>query len=421
MGFVLLWVFMYNAHSACEETGLSDSIAQQKGEISMIKRLTGQFNIIGKAALSTLAPSLYRLGFVLLGVIIGLAWAYQGAPIKFRDAEPVHLAAGYKDQWTKMTAVEYAETGDAEEARRKIVAGGISPSMIQTLIDANAVTEPELTRKLQALLVIAEENRSAASKQAQKIETGFLGGILGPLACIVGTAVIGVILSIFFTFYWAVPRQGLQRRRTEALSGATVPTGGAVSPAPTSILAAKRDAAKEKTDFTARGEVPPVCQFVSTYVLGDSLYDESFPIETSKGMFLGECGSSIGETIGVGEPKRVTATEVWLFDKNDITTVTKVIMSEHAYRDQALRTKLASKGEAVLAVPGATITLETQTLRAQVRIVDVQYGEGPLPPRSFFERLVVEIAVWSKEGAESGTGEPDASAAFGDTAELLNY
>ncbi len=387
----------------------------------MIKRLTGQFNIIGKAALSTLAPALYRLGFVLLGVIIGLVWAYQGAPIKFRDAEPVHLATGYKDQWIKMIAVEYAETGDTAEAQRKIVAGGVSPAMIQALIDANAVTEPDLARKLQALLPIAEESRAAASKQAQKIETSFLGGILGPLACIVGTAVIGLVLAVFFTFYWAVPRQGLSRRRAEAISGATVPTGGAAAPAPVSILAAKRDAAREKTDFKARGEVPPVCQFVSTYVLGDSLYDESFPIETAKGLFLGECGSSIGETIGVGEPKKVTATEVWLFDKNDITTVTKVIMSEHAYHDQALRTKLASKGEAVLATPGMTTVLETQTLRAQVRIVDVQYGEGALPPRSFFERLVVEIAVWAKEGTEGGAGETDASTAFGDTAELLNY
>jgi len=107
----------------------------------MIKRLTGQFNIIGKAALSSLAPSLYRLAFVLLGIIIGLAWAYQGAPVKFRDAEPVHLADGYKDQWIKMTAVEFAESQDVEEARRKIVDAGVSPEMIQDLIDANVVDE----------------------------------------------------------------------------------------------------------------------------------------------------------------------------------------------------------------------------------------------------------------------------------------
>jgi len=137
----------------------------------MIKRLTGQFNIIGKAALSSLAPSLYRLAFVLLGIIIGLAWAYQGAPVKFRDAEPVHLADGYKDQWIKMTAVEFAESQDVEEARRKIVDAGVSPEMIQDLIDANVVDEPRLADQLQALKVVAEESKSAASKQADKIGT----------------------------------------------------------------------------------------------------------------------------------------------------------------------------------------------------------------------------------------------------------
>ncbi len=111
---------------------------------TMIKRLVGQFNIIGKAALSSLAPSLYRLGFVLLGLIIGLVWAYQGAPIKFRDAEPVHLADGYKDQWIKMTAVEYSEYQDAERSPRKLVKGGITPGMIQDLIDENQASNPEL-------------------------------------------------------------------------------------------------------------------------------------------------------------------------------------------------------------------------------------------------------------------------------------
>jgi hypothetical protein len=105
---------------------------------------------------------------------------------------------------------------------------------------------------------------------------------------------------------------------------------------------------------------------------------------------------------------------VWIFDKNDISTVTHVLMSEHAYYDEAQRAKLAPRGEAVLATPGGTTVLETQTLRAQVRIVDMQYGDGALPPNSFFDRLTVEIAVWQKEpvaqpqpvGAMSGGTEP---------------
>ncbi len=389
----------------------------------MIKRLTGQFNVLGKAAVSTLAPSLYRLGFVLLGVIIGLVWAYQGAPIKFRDAEPVHLADGYKDQWIKMTAVEFAQSGDTAEAQRKIVAAGISPTMIQTLIDDNAADEPELAGQLQALIPIAQDSSTAAARQNDKIQTGFLGGVLGPLACVVGTAVIGVLLAVFFTFYWAVPVGKWARSKPvpEMALGTTTPIGPAGA-GRAEIVAMKRAAAREKTDFEARGEAPPAGQFVSTYVLGDDLYDDSFSIETAKGEFLGECGSGISETIGVGEPKKVTATEVWLFDKNDIRTVTKVLMSEHAYNDPALRTKLAPKGEAVLARPGAVTALETETLRVQVRIVDMQYGEGPLPPKSFFERLAVEIAAWPKQTSGAPSSQPpDSSAAFGDTAELLNY
>jgi hypothetical protein len=161
---------------------------------------------------------------------------------------------------------------------------------------------------------------------------------------------------------------------------------------------------------------------MSTYVLGDDLYDDSFSIEMASGEFLGECGSGISETIGVGDPKKVTATEVWLFDKNDIRTVTKVLMSEHAYNDQALRTKLAPKGEAVLLEPGGITILETQTLRLRVRVIDLQYGEGALPLHSFFERLTVELAAWPKESVGGQPPlPPDTSAAFGDTAELLNY
>ncbi len=88
---------------------------------------------------------------------------------------------------------------------------------------------------------------------------------------------------------------------------------------------------------------------MTTYDLGHDTYDESFSIETPMGEFLGECGVGISETLGAGEPAKVTAFEVWLFDKSDIRTVTKVLMSPYAYNDSALRTRLAPKGDPVLA------------------------------------------------------------------------
>jgi hypothetical protein len=143
------------------------------------------------------------------------------------------------------------------------------------------------------------------------------------------------------------------------------------------------------------GEAPMV-QFMASYKLGDDLFDDSFSVDSPAGEFLGECGVGISETIGVGEPKRVTAFEVWLFDKNDIQTVTKVLMSAHAFLDESTRSRLAAKGEPVLIEPGTESVLETQTLRLVARVVDMSYGEGPLPDHSFFDRAILELAVWPK-------------------------
>ena len=160
--------------------------------------------------------------------------------------------------------------------------------------------------------------------------------------------------------------------------------------------------ARDYTRAAAAGEAgtgadePPLSQWMTTFLMGDDLFDDSFSIDSPAGDFLGECGVGIAETIGVGSPKRVSAFEIWLFDKNDIQTVTKVIMSSHVFRDDAARERLTAKGEPVLASPGAETVLETATLQMVARVVDMQYGEGPLPENSFFERATLELAVWSK-------------------------
>ncbi|MBI4630374.1 MAG: hypothetical protein HY740_01400 [Chloroflexi bacterium] len=140
----------------------------------------------------------------------------------------------------------------------------------------------------------------------------------------------------------------------------------------------------------------PVSTFKTTYMLGDDLFDESFSIDDQQGNFLGECGVVIGETVGVGDPKKVTAFEVWLFDKSDIRTVTKVLMSEHAFRDEGSKNKLASKGDPVLGKSGEMLEMETAALKVQARVVDMQYGSGALPPNSFFQQITLEISAWKK-------------------------
>lgn len=177
-------------------------------------------------------------------------------------------------------------------------------------------------------------------------------------------------------------------RNPSPLEKAVSPAATTSPPAPASPPA--------KTDFLSESGEPPIVQFMTTFLEGDDSFDDSFSIETAGSEFLGETGVGISETIGVGEPKRVTAMEVWLFDKNDIRTVTKVIMSAHAFSDDNVRNKLAPKGELALAEKDARITLETASLRIQARVVDLEYGTGPVPPDSSFKRITLELAAWKR-------------------------
>jgi hypothetical protein len=172
-------------------------------------------------------------------------------------------------------------------------------------------------------------------------------------------------------------------------------SSGAVTPV---MQGAEISRQVEKTDFQSLGLAQPITQTMTTYVLGDDLYDESFSIDTGGGEFLGEYGVGVSETIGVGEPKKVAALEIWLFDKNDIKTATKVLMTEHAYNDPNIRARLEPKGELVVVKPQEQVLLETATLQLLATVVDMEYGTGAMPPRSHFERITLELAVWPRSG-----------------------
>ncbi|HZY45523.1 MAG TPA: hypothetical protein VFF70_12325, partial [Anaerolineae bacterium] len=225
-------------------------------------------------------------------------------------------------------------------------------------------------------------------------------GGTSPLLALVGLAVIAIIAIALLIII-------LQRLRSRQmlppeepitlpgqLSGIGPQTGASVAVAPAPNLA--RGAPKPVVPTQWAGESqPPLAQYVTQYALGDDRYDMSFSIEQGNGDFLGECGVGISETIGVGNPDKVTALEVWLFDKNDIRTLTKVFMSEHCFNDPSLRAKLAPKGEAVMIKKGEVVTLTTQTLKVNARVIDLQYGTGNLPENSFFQQAKIELAAWS--------------------------
>jgi hypothetical protein len=76
------------------------------------------------------------------------------------------------------------------------------------------------------------------------------------------------------------------------------------------------------------------------------------------------------------------------------------LMSEYAYGDEALRERLAPKGEAILARPGQTIILETAALKVEARIREMEYGAGEGPENSHFSRLTMELVASAKSAGD---------------------
>jgi hypothetical protein len=256
--------------------------------------------------------------------------------------------------------------------------------------------------RLQALLPLAEAAQPfAVSEPPRPTLLGNLSPwLLGPLLTAILAAVVVVVYGMFIEPNVVQPLR--KRLRGEKVSAE-------VAAMRRQIEESKKAESSLKTDFAQTSLGKPIMQRVSTYQLGFGEYDDSFSIEDENGRFFGECGATISETFGVGEPRKATAIEVWLFDKEDfVRTITKVFVSQHAFNDPALRAKLELKGDLVLATPGATVILETNTLRLQARVADIKYGEGPQPPQSYFERLSIELAVWHKDGAKrrDASGEP---------------
>lgn len=203
---------------------------------------------------------------------------------------------------------------------------------------------------------------------------------------------------VFLTRILPQMRETQVARRTTTVTTttpATPPPPAVARPAPARPVVAPVVPAAPTAPTTTPGGLG---RFVASYTLGNDNYDTSFSLETARQEFLGECGMGISETIGEGKPDKVTAFDLWLFDKADVRTVTQIIMSEYAYNDQGLRSKLAAKGEAVLAEQGKTVQLETQSLRIAAQIVELVYATSPaFPPNSHFQKLTVEIVPSLKE------------------------
>jgi hypothetical protein len=310
---------------------------------------------------------------VVLGLIMGLIIGWGIWPVQWTDGTPEVLRADLQEDYMRMTIESFSRTGNLDDAvRRWNDLGEAAGPTLARVQNSPGNLDPAAIQQYVNVVQAAEG----------PIQAGPTPGETSSLGSAVVYAAIAVILILFAVGALYMTR--LLRRGTS-----TVTPG---------MQAAEISRQVEKTDFQSLGLAPPITQTMTTYVLGDDLYDESFSIDTGGGEFLGEYGVGVSETIGVGEPKKVAALEIWLFDKNDIKTATKVLMSEHAFNDPNIRARLEPKGELVIVKPQEQVLLETATLQLLATVVDMEYGTGAMPQKSYFERITLELAVWPRSG-----------------------
>ncbi len=330
--------------------------------------------------------SLIIVGVVglILGLLLGMVLFWWVWPVEWTDAHSYDLAPEARSDYVAMVADSF--TLEKDPARAAAYLEGWTPEEKQQAVaDAidmyEAKARPDKALLVQDLALVLGIPLPGEVPSAPPTAAPTLIERLR-MPCLVFFVVLLVLV-----LGWIGLRVAMRRRT--AAPAARAPIRPVTVPPPTE-------------DWEGVGQ-PPLGHFLTTYQLGEDTYDESCPIETPMGEFLGECGMGISETIGVGDPDKVTAFEVWLFDKSDIRTVTKVLMSDHAFNDDALRARLASKGEAVLARPGAPFVLETSGLQVRVEVTELIYGEGELPPKSFFSKLTVELVATAKTAGSGGS------------------
>jgi hypothetical protein len=374
-------------------------------------------NIIDTIKTELQEPKKLAISAAVLGLLVGLLIGWVIWPVQWVDTNAETMRPDLRVDYMRMVITNYNLTYDQVKALQLYQELGSQAEATLAEVQANPgfLNQDQIFRFVTAVnagpvtLVPATPNEQANTDAAAAEE----GNPLLTLGLILlGLLVVGAAL-VYFVFYSkhvktnpaaldnirpaAVPATARASASTQSIPVNHQPVASPFATRNASVSTpAAVSSARVQANRATMVQEKPIAQFMTTYMFGDDLYDDSFTFDAPNGEFLGECGVSISDTIGVGDPKKISAFEIWLFDKNDIQTVTKVMMSEHNFNEPNLRQRLEIKGEPVLAEPGKLFELETATLRMEARIVDLAYGDLPLPSQSYFQRATVELAVYRR-------------------------
>ena len=317
---------------------------------------------------------------LVLGIALGLAYAWLIDPLNVTDTAPDTLRQDLQEDYLRMAVDSYSVNREINLAIQRYESLGEHVESVLEAIGADpGSVDPSAIQNFRAVITLPVSGDDDFEPEISEATDQ-------PSAWRVILPVGGVIVLVGFLIAFALAKRSRMISTQEHYQPQPAQRLEEVLAEPVVDLGTPAPAMRE-----------PLATFRTTYNLGDDSYDDAFSIESATGDFLGECGVGIADVIGVDGARKISAFEVWLFDKNDIQTVTKVILSQYAFDDQSTRSRLAAKGDPVLVESGGVVDLQTASIEVQARVVDYVYGEGVLPPRSFFERVTIELLAYQRD------------------------
>lgn len=139
-------------------------------------------------------------------------------------------------------------------------------------------------------------------------------------------------------------------------------------------------------------EEQPLTEYLATYIANDKFFDLSFQIEKAS-RYLGEYGIAVARVLDA-KSSQATALELWLFDTQGAQTISKILASNFCFSQESIRNELEQIGQVVLIQAGETTILETKGIKAEAKVLQVEYESDSLDPQSAFKKVVIQIEVW---------------------------
>jgi len=379
----------------------SDHKDEKESRGGLIGWIGDTYNGLYRVVIAPSMPTRATIVVLIIGIIIGMVWAYLISPVVFVGANPNRLNDAAQDQWVRMVAVGFDPNSrySVETAQELLSRIDNPSSRVQRLLtETDAGTTDN--NALQQLSTEISTNITGTPAPQQPGAVQQLINILVPyIIVIIVTPILVVVWRLLIQPNIAAP---IAARFQEARNPELAEQRRKQREELRIIQEQRKLRDQMKQEATADAELgEPVMQYLSIFT-PERNYDESIEIELpldQGGDFLGQSGAVIAEAV---DPDPI-AIEVWLFDMFSQQNLKKIFITEAGNSDPSIRSRLEGDVEnpatdIIAAAPGATVTLDSDKLRLQGKMASVSTNDN-----GRFQEFNLQLRAWHKTGQMAGT------------------